>query len=113
MTTRPELGAMKPATMRRHVVFPQPLGPKSVTNSPCPRRSVTPRTADTPPNDFHTSSRTTSAMTCWVRETHALWNRTVGGGAPVRCKCRYFRITRFQVSVAAFRFLLKTDQLGK
>ncbi len=45
MMMRPRLGATKPATMRRHVVLPQPLGPSRVTNSPgCTVRSM-PRTA--------------------------------------------------------------------
>ena len=33
-TTRPSVGRMKPARMRRSVVLPQPEGPSSVTSSP-------------------------------------------------------------------------------
>src|SRR5215470_3495318 len=32
---RPKSGCSKPATMRRVVVLPQPLGPRNETNSPC------------------------------------------------------------------------------
>ena len=34
MTTRPEVGASNPATIRSAVVFPQPEGPSSERNSP-------------------------------------------------------------------------------
>src|SRR4030095_9232042 len=35
ISTSPALGFSKPATMRKVVVLPQPLGPSSVTTSPC------------------------------------------------------------------------------
>ena len=43
--TWPALGSMKPATMRRVVVLPQPEGPSSTRNSPSAMPSETSRTA--------------------------------------------------------------------
>ena len=43
--TMPLVGSMKPATMRKVVVLPQPEGPSSTRNSPSATRSETSRTA--------------------------------------------------------------------
>ena len=43
--TVPPVGSMKPATMRRVVVLPQPDGPSSTRNSPSATLSETSRTA--------------------------------------------------------------------
>ncbi len=43
--TWPAVGSMKPATMRRVVVLPQPDGPSSTRNSPSLMPSETSRTA--------------------------------------------------------------------
>src|SRR5437763_3303713 len=41
----PSLGVSKPATIRKIVVLPQPLGPSSVRNSPCSTARLTWSTA--------------------------------------------------------------------
>ena len=43
--TRPAVGSMKPATMRKVVVLPQPEGPSRTRNSPSAMVSETSRTA--------------------------------------------------------------------
>lgn len=45
--TRPEVGAMKPAIIRKVVVLPQPLGPSSASSSPSRMSSDTSSTATT------------------------------------------------------------------
>ena len=45
ISTSPALGFSKPATMRNVVVLPQPLGPSSVTTSPCSTLNETLSTA--------------------------------------------------------------------
>jgi len=47
--TVPAVGRSKPAIVRRVVVFPQPEGPTSVTNSPRSISRSTSSTASTPP----------------------------------------------------------------
>ena len=47
--TAPSLGSMKPATMRKVVVLPQPEGPSSTRNSPSAICSETSRTAKKSP----------------------------------------------------------------
>src|SRR5690606_14842463 len=47
---RPDVGASNPAIMRSVVVFPHPLGPRSVRNSPRAVSSVRSATATTPPS---------------------------------------------------------------
>ena len=50
----PAVGCSKPATMSRVVVLPEPLGPRSVRNSPCLSVNVTSLTTSGPPYDFET-----------------------------------------------------------
>src|SRR5579863_4131195 len=50
---------MSRAAMRRSVVFPAPLGPRSATNSPAPISSETPRNAASEPKRFSTLSNDT------------------------------------------------------
>src|SRR5690349_7920919 len=49
MSTSPSSGRSKPATTRRVVVLPQPLGPSSVSTAPCFTSNDTPSTAVTRP----------------------------------------------------------------
>src|SRR5687767_2616977 len=56
MWTVPSSGASKPAIRRRRVVFPQPLGPSSATNSPLPTSMLAKATAPTAPKLFETRS---------------------------------------------------------
>src|ERR1700683_2817229 len=55
--TFPEEGFIRRAEMRRSVVFPAPLGPRSATNSPERNSSVTPRRAASGPKRFSTRSK--------------------------------------------------------
>src|ERR1700677_79056 len=50
MRMLPSLGCSNPASMRKSVVLPQPLGPRSEKNSPRPMVSVTRSTAAKFPN---------------------------------------------------------------
>src|SRR5689334_3111948 len=62
MLTRPASGVSRPATRRKVVVLPAPVGPSSTTNSPSPIVSDRSRTASTVPKRLETLERTTSAM---------------------------------------------------
>src|SRR2546429_5438695 len=53
---RPSSGVSKPASMRKSVVLPQPLGPSSAKNSPARTSSETWSTARKLPNFFATPS---------------------------------------------------------
>src|SRR5688500_10989112 len=55
----PRVGRIAPASIRRSVVFPAPLGPKRTRNSPGGREKLTPRTAGCAPNHFSTSTAAT------------------------------------------------------
>ena len=44
-STVPEVAFSRPAITRSSVDFPDPLSPTSATDSPCPTRSDTPRSA--------------------------------------------------------------------
>src|ERR1700681_921873 len=46
----PDVGLSRPATTRRSVVFPAPLGPNSARQSPAASENVTPATARVDPN---------------------------------------------------------------
>src|SRR5690606_29384201 len=67
-TTRPASGRSKPATMRKSVVLPHPLGPSSETNAPRSTASDTSRTATTSPNRRVTPARAMPASDCgfWI-----------------------------------------------
>src|SRR5579862_167266 len=51
-STSPEDACSRPATMRKNVVLPQPLGPTTEMNSPRATSRLMPRSASRPPNDF-------------------------------------------------------------
>ena len=51
----PASGRSNPAIRRSNVVFPQPLGPSSATNSPRSAQRLASRTARTSPKRFETS----------------------------------------------------------
>src|SRR5262245_54370496 len=53
----PASGRSRPATRRRVVVLPHPLGPSRVNTSPRPTRSEAPSTAGAPPKSLLTPSR--------------------------------------------------------
>src|SRR5690349_21371633 len=55
MRTVPESGATYPAAMLRSVVFPEPLGPRSVRNSPGSTARSVGRSAATAPKLFATA----------------------------------------------------------
>src|SRR5712691_8986859 len=57
----PAVGEINPATMRRMVVFPQPLGPRREKNSPSSTWKLTWLTASREPNRFVTSLNATPA----------------------------------------------------
>src|SRR6202035_4767228 len=61
-STEPEVGFIRPAMMRKVVLFPQPLGPRSVTNSPEPIVSETSSTARNCSYRATMFLRTTSAI---------------------------------------------------
>src|SRR5215471_1863168 len=69
----PASGRSRPATRRRVVVLPQPLGPRRVTTSPRRIRSDAPSTAGASPNALLTPSRarTVSALPGSVAPTAA------------------------------------------
>ena len=50
MATAPRVGVSIPASIRRIVDLPQPLGPRRVTNSPVRIEKLTPASAVTAPN---------------------------------------------------------------
>src|SRR5580692_4643484 len=50
--TSPAVACSSPATMRRKVVLPQPLGPTTEMNSPRSTSRLMPRSASSSPNDF-------------------------------------------------------------
>src|SRR5262245_46060777 len=54
---RPSLGVSKPASIRSNVVLPQPDGPSSAKNSPCPISKVSVSTAATAPKRLLTASK--------------------------------------------------------
>src|SRR5262249_1960466 len=60
-STCPASGSTKPATIRRVVVLPQPLGPSSETSSPAATWSDTASTATTPPSNARVTSRSSRA----------------------------------------------------
>src|SRR5580693_6989145 len=51
-STSPALACSRPATMRRNVVLPQPLGPTTEMNSPRSTARLMPRSASRSPNDL-------------------------------------------------------------
>src|SRR5580700_4959817 len=51
-STSPEDARSRPATMRKNVVLPQPLGPTTAMNSPRATSRLMPRSASRSPNDF-------------------------------------------------------------
>src|ERR1700724_4374623 len=51
-STSPAEACSRPATMRKNVVFPQPLGPTTEMNSPRSTLRLMPRSASRSPNDF-------------------------------------------------------------
>src|ERR1700733_5741061 len=59
MLIRPPVFCSRPATIRKVVVLPQPLGPSKVTNSPSLTRRSTSLTATKSPNFRLTFSSTT------------------------------------------------------
>src|SRR4051794_21650907 len=60
--TAPVVSGSRPATIRSVVLFPQPEGPTSTTNSPGATSRLTSSTATTPPgNSLRTPSRTMPA----------------------------------------------------
>src|SRR5215471_17302114 len=61
MRISPEVGSTKPATARKSVVFPQPLGPKSAMNSPLRIARETPARAVTGPYLLTRLSTTTTS----------------------------------------------------
>src|SRR5262245_54153205 len=61
MRISPEVGSTKPATARKSVVFPQPLGPKSAMNSPLRTARETPARAVTAPYLLTRRSTTTTS----------------------------------------------------
>src|SRR3990170_4934709 len=60
MRTKPAFWGSRPATTRRRVVFPQPLGPRKQTNSPSPTESETLLRATTSPNFLAIPSSSTA-----------------------------------------------------
>src|SRR6266545_1653985 len=58
----PDVGSSRPARIRRAVVFPEPDGPTSTTNSPSPISNETSSSASTWPNRFDTRSNSTTAI---------------------------------------------------
>src|SRR3990172_12408982 len=60
MRTKPAFWGSRPATTRRRVVFPQPLGPRKQTNSPSPTESETLLRATTSPNFLAMPSSSTA-----------------------------------------------------
>src|SRR5262245_19348414 len=63
-TMRPASGSSKPATMRRVVVLPHPLGPSSEKNSPSSISSDTSSTAGSAPKSLLTPTRPIAARPC-------------------------------------------------
>ena len=59
--TRPPSGVSKPATTLSSVVFPEPLGPRMVSSSPCATCSETWSSATTSPKRLATPSMRRSA----------------------------------------------------
>src|ERR1700733_14025894 len=59
---RPSSGVSKPASIRKSVVLPQPLGPSSAKNSPALISSDSRSTARKAPNFFTTASMLNSGM---------------------------------------------------
>src|SRR5262249_25637516 len=65
----PRLSVSKPAISKRIVVLPEPLGPKSVRNSPGSRTKVTSRTTKGwPPYAFHTPSTSRRRPLLWGKD---------------------------------------------
>src|ERR1700741_5304080 len=62
MKMRPVSGLSRPATKRKVVVLPAPVGPSNTTNAPSSTVSDRSETALVAPKRFETPSSTTSAM---------------------------------------------------
>src|SRR5438105_3593190 len=62
MTTRPDVGCSKPAIIRSVVVFPHPLGPSSVRNSPSATSSEIASTATVSPKRRVSESSSSMAL---------------------------------------------------
>src|SRR5271169_2232917 len=62
MRIRPASGRSRPATRRKVVVLPAPVGPSNTTNAPSSTASDRSETALVAPKRFETPSRATSAM---------------------------------------------------
>ena len=62
ISTSPRSGSIRPATIRRTVVFPDPEGPRRVKNSPSRMLSDTSSRAATSPNVFETSRSSTIVL---------------------------------------------------
>src|SRR3989304_32551 len=58
----PDVASSRPATIRRVVVLPHPLGPTRTTNSPSRTFRLKPSTATKSPYRFSTSTRSTRAI---------------------------------------------------
>src|SRR5271165_3668096 len=77
----PPVGVSNPAIIIKVVVFPDPLGPSRVRNSPAPTVSETPRTALTRSNRFPTLLKATVApRDTIVRVTDGLTTASIRSG---------------------------------
>src|SRR5215207_326314 len=67
MNRAPESGGRNPAAILRRVVFPDPLGPSRVTNSPLSTSSETGLSARTEPKDLVTSRKLSGRRSASMR----------------------------------------------
>src|SRR3984885_7003139 len=111
MRIRPASGFSRPATRRKVVVLPAPVGPSNTTNAPSSTVSDRSETALVAPKRFETPSSVTSAM----GELHAgrtIMERGPDGAAGSSVEQRDAVRTEFEPHAVADRYLQIGGQSG-
>src|SRR3984957_18252772 len=111
MRIRPASGRSRPATRRKVVVFPAPVGPSNTTNAPSSTVSERSETALVAPKRFDTPSSVTSAMGELHRGRRIMergQDGAAGGGVEQRDAVR----TEFEPNAVADRHLEIRGQSG-
>src|ERR1700753_3264444 len=102
MRIRPASGFSRPATRRKVVVLPAPVGPSSTTNVPSSTVSERSETALVAPNRFETPSSITSAMG-ELHRTRVIMQRGQDGAARSGVEQRNAIRTEFEPNAVADR----------
>src|SRR5277367_2380545 len=104
MRIRPASGFSRPATRRKVVVLPAPVGPSSTTNAPSSTARDKSETALVAPKLFETPSSTTSA-TGELQRRRTIMERGLDGAARSGVEQRDAVRTEFEPNAGADRHL--------